>query len=227
MFKAFIDESGIHEGSPVLTVAAYLARQKVWRDWTKVWNVKKTPIRVCHAADAANLTGEFLGWTNEKVAEFAKKLLPLIADADMAGMVIGINMDEYRKAIADKPELAELLGNPYSACFHWIVQTIIELANKRESKERIAFIHETNDYRAETLNTFSWIKKYINRDDRVISLKFGSKQKYTPLQAADILAYEGNKRFRDADKPPRKAWKALKPDDNIKHIHFGSTIWIS
>ena len=167
MLKAYIDESGIHDGSPVLTVAAYVGRQKIWRNWTKAWNISKSPIRVYHAADAANLVGEFAGWTDDKVAELAKKLLPLIANAEVAGMVIGINMDEYRKAIADKPELAVLLGNPYSACFHWLVQTILELENQRKSKERIAFIHETNDYQGETIAAFSWIKKYINLDNRV------------------------------------------------------------
>lgn len=136
-------------------------------------------------------------------------------------MVIGLQMDEYRKAIVGKPELEALLGNPYSACFHWLVSTILQLANKYQSKERIAFIHETNDYEGETLAAFSWIKKYINLDNRVISLKFGSKQKHTPLQAADILAYEGNKRFRDFDKPPRRAWTALNPTDSIIHRHFG------
>ncbi len=221
MLKAYIDESGIHDGSPVLAVAGYVGRQKIWRNWTKAWNISKSPIRVYHAADAANLVGEFAGWTDDKVAELAKKLLPLIANAEVAGMVIGINMDEYRKAIADKPELAVLLGNPFSACFHWLVQTILELENQRKSKERIAFIHETNDYQGETIAAFSWIKKYINLDNRVISLKFCSKQKDTPLQAADILAYEGNKRFRDFDKSPRRAWTALNPDDKIIHAHFG------
>lgn len=209
--------NGSFAASPVLAIV--LGRQKIWRNWTKAWNITKSPIRVYHAADAANLVGEFAGWTDDKVAELSKKLLPLIANAEVAGM--GINMDEYRKAIAEKPELAVLLGNPYSACFHWLVQTVLELENRRKSKERIAFIHETNDYQGETVAAFSWIKKYINLDNRVISLKFGSKRKDTPLQAADILAYEGNKRLRDFDKSPRRTWTALNPDDKIIHAHFG------
>jgi hypothetical protein len=111
VLKAFIDESGVHDGSPVLTVGAYLGRQKVWREWTKAWNVAKRPIKVYRAADAANLEGEFTSWTNEQVAELAKKLLPIIANAEIAGMVIGIHMDEYRKAIAGHPELQLLLAS--------------------------------------------------------------------------------------------------------------------
>jgi hypothetical protein len=221
VLKAFIDESGIHDGSPVLTVAAYLGRQNVWRDWAKKWNVAKRPIRVCHAADAANLKGEFEGWTHNDVGELAKKLLPIIANVELAGMVIGIHMGEYRKSIAGHPELESLLGNPYSACFHWLVSTIIDIANKQKSGERIAFIHETNDYQGEALSAFAWIKEDVNMKNRNVSLTFGSKEEYVPLQAADILAYEGNKRFRDPDRPPRRSWTALNPTDKIIQGHFG------
>jgi hypothetical protein len=37
--------------------------------------------------------------------------LPIIANAEIAGMVIGIHMDEYRKAIAGHPELQLLLAS--------------------------------------------------------------------------------------------------------------------
>ncbi|MGA2314094.1 MAG: hypothetical protein ABSF87_17325 [Xanthobacteraceae bacterium] len=83
----------------------------------------------------------------------------------------------------------------FSACFHWLVATILELANKYKSNERIAFIHEINDYQGEAVSAFSWIKKVHSMEDRIVSLTFGSKETYTPLQAADILAYEGNKRL--------------------------------
>lgn len=33
--KVAMDESGVHDGSPVLTVAAYVARPEQWRNWTK------------------------------------------------------------------------------------------------------------------------------------------------------------------------------------------------
>jgi hypothetical protein len=36
----------------------------------------------------------------------------------------------------------------------------------------------------------------MNPNEVITSLTFGSKAAYTPLQAADVLAYEGNKRLR-------------------------------
>jgi hypothetical protein len=43
-----------------------------------------------------------------------------------------------------------------------------------------------------------------------------------PLQAADVLAYEGNKRLRDVDRPTRRAWTAINPNsDRIRVRYYG------
>ena len=216
-----IAESGIHDGSPVLTVAAYQAKPKEWRDWTKKWNAAKRPIKVYHAVDAANLQGEFEGWTAAERDKLAAKLLPLIGEAQLAGVVIGIHMEEFRRAIASHPELKEIIGNPYGACFHWVAGTIIRLANRFDLNERTAFFHEVNDYQEDARQSFKWIGKNINSAARVISLTFGSKADFVPLQAADILAYEANKRFRDMSRKPRRAWSALNPKTNVTFGHYG------
>jgi hypothetical protein len=51
----------------------------------------------------------------------------------------------------------------------------------------------------------------MNPNEVITSLTFGSKAAYTPLQAADVLAYEGNKRLRNVAGPERRAFIALNP----------------
>jgi hypothetical protein len=212
VLKAYMDESGVHDGSPVLAVAAYLARPRQWQEWTKRWNATKRPIKVFHAADCANLHGEVEGWTKEDRDALVARLLPVIAVFDMPGVVVGIHMQEFEAALAGRPDLREVFGTPYAACFQWVVQIIMNMALGANSRERIAFVHETNDYRQEALEGFSWIEKNGNPLETLISLQFGSKKQFAPLQAADILAYEGNKRLRDPERPERRAWTALDPD---------------
>ena len=43
MLKIYMDESGTHDGSPVVTVGAYMARPKEWAGWTTKWNIAKKP----------------------------------------------------------------------------------------------------------------------------------------------------------------------------------------
>lgn len=219
VLKTYLDESGIHDGSPVLTVAAYTAKPKTWREWTRRWNVLKRPVRIYHAADAAALQGEFKDWPKEKMNALAARLLPLIAEADLAGVVVGLDMVAFQEAINDHPRLRQLLGTPYTACFHWLVGMIIRTQNRMESTERIAFFHEINDYQGEALQSFTWIKNNVNLEGREITLGFGSKEDYVPLQAADILAFEGNKRLRNPAGPARRAWQALSPKTRI---HVGA-----
>jgi hypothetical protein len=87
--------------------------------------------------------------------------------------------------------------------------------------DRIAFVHEANDYRQEALEAFSWIKTFGNPNGNAIDLQFADKRDYVPLQAADTLAYEGNKRMRDPARPPRRPWLALNPDERILAAHYG------
>lgn len=219
VLKAYMDESGVHDGSEAITVAAYVGRPSDWQQWTKMWNAAKRPIKVYHAVDAQNRTGEFRGWTQERVAELVKRLLPITAESRIAAVVVGMNLNEFRKAVDAEPTLRELFGNPYVACLHWTIQIILNLMFETNNKERIAFIHENNSYHGGAYEVFDWIKKYGSRGKNIISLTFGSKEDYPPLQAADILAYEGNKRLRDPSRPERRPWTALGANEFV--LHYG------
>ena len=221
MIKIYVDESGTHPESDVVTVAAYAGRQKTWRKWTDEWRRAKRPIKVHHATDSANLHGEFQGWTTEKRDELAKTLLPIIASNSIAGAVMGLHLGEFRKAVKDNKDIPLALGTPYTACFHWLVQTLLELLKHNKATESLKFIHEQNDFEGEARAAFDFLKEKANPNNVPMKLIFGGKDENMPLQAADILAYEGNKRFRDPGKPPRKAWEALNPDKRIVAIHFG------
>jgi hypothetical protein len=137
VIKVPMDESGVHDDSPVLTVAAYLGRPSDWRSWTKRWNAAKRPIRVFHSTDCQNLRGEFKGWDEGRRDHLVIRLLDVMEEADLPGVVIGIQMDEFRKAMAARKDLLAIFGTPYVACFQWVVQTIINIATELGREERI------------------------------------------------------------------------------------------
>jgi hypothetical protein len=216
VLKAYMDETGTHDGSPVVAVGAYIAKPTVWAKWTKDWNAAKRrvpvghkPINVFHAVDCANREEEFEGWDRPDRDAFVIQLLPVLAKHSLVGCAIGIHMDAFAKAMAPHPELREMFGTPYAACFQWVVQTIISKMEECGADERIAFFHEANDYKGEALNAFDWIDKHRRKSRQSISFAFGSKADYVPLQAADTLAYETNHRLRDPAKEPRKSWVAM------------------
>ena len=218
MIKIFIDESGTHDDANVVTVAAYAGRPKAWREWSAEWRKAKKPIKVFHAVDAANREGEFKGWSQEKRTELVTRLLPVIMRNRIAGLVIALNKSEFRKAIEGKEELLKALGNPYTTCFHWLVQSTLELL-KPGKKETLKFVHEKNSYEKEAKASFEFIANDANPNNAPMRLLFGGKNEHMPLQTADILAYEAYKRFQEPNKPERKPWQILKP--KIVSVHVG------
>jgi len=45
VLRVYMDESGIHDNSPVVTVGAYVGRPRDWAAWTKEVEYRKTPYR--------------------------------------------------------------------------------------------------------------------------------------------------------------------------------------
>lgn len=213
MLKIYMDESGVHDTAPVVAVAGYISRPKHWRAWTRDWNRAKKPIRVYHATDCANLLREFAGWDKARRDGFVANLLPIIPAHELAGVLIGIDMNTFRQEVAKHPELTRMFGEPYTACFQWAISIIMEIASQHGKGERMAFVHEQNSYQADAQRAFAFVKQNLNPRGINMTIAFGAKKDHPPLQAADVLAYEGAKFLRDpATATPRRAWVALDPD---------------
>jgi hypothetical protein len=221
VLQVYMDESGTHDGSATVTVAGYIGRPEVWRDWTEKWSRALGSIEVYHAVDAQNLTGEFSTWDTVQVTDLVKKLLPIIAEAEIGGISVAMDLRALDAALTGRDDLRQLFGTPYIACLQWAMQAILNLAAQAGNSEQIAFIHENNDFHAQAYECFSWIKSNSPCGRNVISLTFGGKKDYPPLQAADILAYETNKRLRKIDAPERRPWGALKA--NTFAASYGDT----
>jgi hypothetical protein len=220
VIKIFMDETNTHDGAQVLAVGAYMSRPVHWRDWTKAWNIHKRrvpkgrkPIKVYHATDCAGFHREFDGWCKEERDAYVAQLLPVIPAHKLAGIVIGIDIPTFTKSMRPHPEVLEMFGTPYAACFQWAVSFLMDFATKYGSGERMAFVHEINDFKEDALKAFTFVQEFINPRKIPMTIGFGSKDDYPPLQSADVLAYEGAKFMaKPADRPERRAWTALDPD---------------
>lgn len=209
-FRVYLDEGGVNAGAKVLTVAGYVAKPSQWQLFTKEWNkvLKPTGLTAYHATDAQGLYDEFRDWTRDDVVALVKKLLPIITKY-ARGIAIAIVMDDFQEAFAKREDLKAAFASPYGACFQWLVQSLLELADRQRLQARFAFVHETNDMKREAIQAFDFVKTETVYGDRLISLSFADKKEFPPLQAADILAFEVQKRLANQEKPERKAFTAL------------------
>lgn len=218
--RFYMDESGVHDGSPVTCTGFFFARPSIWIEWTKKWNLRKRPIKVFHAVDCANLRGEFDGWTDEKRDKYVKQLLPTIPEFHILGTVVGFDNKALERAMRNFPSLSETIVNPYEACFQIGLMEVFRTLDRLGIEDRVAIIHEDNDCKGELLTCFDWISNYGLNKGRRMSLTFAGKDEATPLQAADALAYEGNKRIRNIHGRERRAWRALNPSRRRVGLHY-------
>lgn len=211
MIRIYMDESGTHDGSPVVTVGAYVGQPKDWARFTRKWRQALGSVPYYHATDAQALRGLFEGWSEKERDALAIKLIEILRESPFAGQAVGINMRDYDAALASRENLKRLFGTPYGASFHWVVATIMDAVEKHGTNEALAFFHEENDFEAEAKEAFNWIKTHRRRHKGPMTLVFAEKAYLVPLQAADILAYEANKKLRNPDGPSRRSLEALDP----------------
>jgi Protein of unknown function (DUF3800) len=228
LFKVYLDESGVHDASPVVAVAGYLARPNDWKVFERRWTTAIKPIKVYHAADAANCRGEFKDWSKQDVAKLAERALPLIPKHTLMAVAAAINLEDFAAALSGRSHLEPLLGSPYGACLQWVLAEILENKRLHHNREAITFIHETNALQEEARRTFRYVAAKWGQGER-IQFMFGTKARNIPLQAADIYAYEANKRIRDASRPSRRALDALVPNParaRLKYFDKSNVGWM-
>lgn len=216
VIQVFMDESGIHDDAPAVTSSAVWTRPSVWQNWTKEWKRKLAPIEAFHAVDCHNRKNEFAGWSRNDRDKKVIGLLPIIPKFKIHGRFTGVDLKAYNLAMESEPAIyKKTFGNPYYAAVMWAMKHVAQYANTHNGK-RVDIIHEVNDFQTDVLDAFDYVSRKFPSLN--MTLNFGSKKDFVPLQAADILAYEGFKYLKDGSKG-RLAMSALDPTG--KRMRFG------
>src|SRR4029079_14237105 len=100
MLLFFLDDSGTHDQSSVITMAGYVARSDHWAIFDK--RAKKLYQRYgitrLHASDLHGTKGEFSGWAGQKKMAFVQELFEFVRKSCLLGVSISIVKDRYRAA---------------------------------------------------------------------------------------------------------------------------------
>lgn len=221
VIRMFVDESGIHDGSPVIAVAAYIARPLKWQKFTSEWRrvIRPAGIDVFHATDCNALQGAFKGWDREERDKLVARLMPIVPRYAF-GYAVVVKLSEVEAMLETRPELRKYHRDPYQACFQWVLHTVLRHLGTLPSARPVAVVHEINDYQQSAIHAFNYVRESEPNGGLLLSLTFGSKAKFVPLQAADTLAYESARRIRYQDGPERRSLKALYADGRVAMKSF-------
>lgn len=220
VFRAFLDESGTHDGSPVITVAGYVARPKAWREFVPRWNRTLKPIAVFHSSECNGFHGEWNGWAREARDAKVKQLLSLLPSINGVGLAVGIVQRDLKEALNVRPHLQPYWPSSYEACCQWWISIMLQRMQERGNREPLAIVHEENQYGNEAHSAYTYVRENHDHFGQLISFSFGKKSDFVPLQAADILAYEIHKRLQDIEGNPRKSFEVMMKEEFEPEIRF-------
>lgn len=201
MFVAYFDESGTQRGSPVVAVAGFLAPEKQWArlqvEWAKVLQDEK--LSYFHMTDWENRQGQFKGWDNDRRIAVYRRLIGIIQRRITIPVFSGVKTKDYAE-VKIWERFHNMPKSPYAFCSVMCMRLLVNWADAVGHQEPIAYIFESGAMnRGELMAGHSAIMRdeKNKRRYRLGSFTYADKRELSPLQAADILAYEAYKYLRN------------------------------
>jgi hypothetical protein len=209
---AYADESGTHDasgiqpGGEVAVVAGWVAWKEDWDWFDEEWRqaLADYHVPVFRMSDFANEeriartpSSPYHGWDREKRDRFVRDLIVIARHYSVLGIVAGLSIRDYNAVVPER--LRQRVGHPFHFCFQLFFDNLLPLLrNKFEPPlppdDQVAFFfHQQRQFKEKALRVFDAIKTLKDTDSRMGGIAFEDEERYTPLQAADLLAGRARK----------------------------------
>lgn len=198
ILTAYMDESGTHDGSPVMTMGAALGNVAQWRKFqTRFDRLKRDhKFKVFHAKEVSKRQGEFAGWTEMQSALLFRDLEKLIHESLMFVNAFALTPEvyaTYKTELHKKVRVDSKYGLAFRVC---LIDLISEVArrfdhHKKFSETRLHVVCESGHANAgAVLEIFSEIKKELKEGASLLgTITFADKNQCDPLAVSDSTAY--------------------------------------
>jgi Protein of unknown function (DUF3800) len=198
VLRAYLDESGVHRSSSVTAIAGFVGTDDDWDDVTKQWKQRldRWSIPDFHYDEFINRK---CAWEQleREIRDPIRKFLAASLHNSPLTPVSFVYKGKWSENIIFKLN-KERLPTAYSFCFESIMIVIERIARQKYSNTSaevmLARQDEYQDRALEIFNLYRENDKLINIIDPII---FGPAKNVTPLQCADMLAYESYQAFKN------------------------------
>lgn len=189
--ECYFDESGSHEGSPVLCVAGYLFDRERCKEldtaWAKV--LERFSLPYFRMSACAHNQEPFDHLSRQECIDAERAMIGLINEHALLGVSVAINERDYNTWFDGHLSPA---GDAYSFCCWQVLAGIQNWIYKNNFDGEIAYFYEaghTSQPQANALMNRIFNNTSLRKRYRYAAHAFVDKQKVRPVQAADILAW--------------------------------------
>ena len=199
---AFFDDSGTGFDTEMSLMAGYLAPQDRWERFADQWQEilqRKPEVPFLHATDAVARTNHFASWTEKdqkrRFAAFADTIRRLKPRA----FIVRLPPGQYRRVTAGR--IHPHKDRPFHFLFHCVVAGMLKNPElNREDRVNVLF-DSADGYAAHLKNDVDDHLRpllehmYPEVAHRLGEVDFKPKERFLPLQAADLLAWHQHARW--------------------------------
>jgi len=196
-----MDPSGTHSGSPILSISGFIAEESKWlefdQEWTAVLEQSHWPSKLSrfHAFDCVHCEGEFFDgrWRFAERLALYGDLTNVICQCGIRPISASVVTECFSQISQEDLDLLQevRLGTPIDLVFQSITQQLLACVSHSGESETVGVLFDQDDKRRE--DDFSELaEQYMATyflGDHFAAYGFGDSRKFTPLQAADLLAY--------------------------------------
>ena len=191
LMRGYYGESGIHDGSPVTTIAGWMFAAEHVKPCLEKWNeaLAEKHLEMFHASEFDHFV-KVNCWTENEYDQFIETLFAILAKYAWFGLCGSVATSAY-DALPDW--LKARIGGRYHFCFHVLMHQLSERMNNVISPLPPFMVFERYDkVIGRTLDDFA--ERY---DYKLGTMVFDTNKNVPMLQTADFLVYEINRWLDD------------------------------
>jgi hypothetical protein len=217
MLTLYGDESGTHDakgllpGSDACGVFAYGAWEKDWKKFTPMWKGRlRGKVDSFHMRDfMRDKAYPYRNWTPEQRKTFIESLIKVARDKTRVSFGGLLYVPDYDKLVPN--DLKQERGHPYYFSFQLFFDMMLPRLEDFDPPlpkgQQVAFIFEENQFQDLATRAFWDIKKIRDKNNRLGSITFLSKNKCVAFQAADMSGWLFREDLSRKKKGlPRREW---------------------
>jgi hypothetical protein len=213
MLSAYFDDSGTHDGSDIIVYACFIGTENEWGVLEPAWKAKrdeplpgKPPLRKFHMTDCISGYGEFRNYSVEERELVIEGFHDIILASNVIGRAIGLSRHDWDRQITGGQRL--FFGDAESFCVRTCLSFAADwTANNQGDKQVTMIFDDGPQHQARTRAIGEEIKRTHNGSEgraEMFGPSFLPTEKFVPLQAADMLAWESYAYGRGWLKDPKK-----------------------
>ena len=206
----YIDESGTHAGSPIMSMAGYLFDSKQVSRFAREWEreLRKFGLPFAHMTDSVTGNGHYKALSPHERIESEKALIRQIRLRTMVGCAVAVEPGYYNERLDPIPDSK----SAYSFCLMGVVVNLLNWLKSTKKAGMVSFVLESgHSDQSEASSLLSELPR-TEWGEMYHSHTFVGKDEAPQLQAADMLAWQFShyiKRRENGHSVIRKDFAAL------------------